>query len=259
MKKVKVVIPLYREMLPEFELKALCNTLKVLDRYDMTFVVPESLCLDGLRSQFDIDKYQVIGVTSQWLGRENGIQGYNNMMMSKDFYMLFSDVDYILICHTDAYIFRDELDYWCDQNYDYAAAPWPKPSMYNVPLIRHYMQFRNKVFRFNGSLLRQDLFNRVGNGGLSLRNVSNFILACDKYEEEIKLFCSKKHHLYSEDVFWATVPKEFNYPTLEEVFKFSFDVKPELCYKLSGNRLPFGCHGITQERIYKFWKNIIQL
>lgn len=259
MKKVKIIIPLYREALPDFELKVLRNTLKVLEMYETVFIVPESLSLDGLKTQFEIEKYQIIRLSEDWLGRKNGIAGYNKMMMSKDFYMHFIDVEYILICHTDAYIFRDELDYWCDQNYDYTAAPWPKRNVYNMPFIKQYLQLRYKLMKKNGTVLRQDLFNRVGNGGLSLRNVNSFILACDKYKEEIDFFCSKRHHLYNEDVFWAIIPTEFRYPSVRKALNFSFDVKPEYCYLLSGNKIPFGCHGITQPRIYKFWENIIKL
>lgn len=257
MKKVKIIIPLYREIVPELELKSLLNTLNVLNKYEIAFIIPESLTIETLKQQFGIDRYQIIRLSEEWIGSKNGIAGYNNMMMSKEFYELFSDVEYVLICHTDAYIFRDELDYWCSHDYDYIAAPFPKRNIYNMPFIKQYLQLKSTLFRKKKMVYRQDLFNRVCNGGLSLRKVSSFILACDKYKEEINYFGSQKHHMYNEDVFWSIIPKEFKYPDINEALKFSFDVKPELCYRLNNNQLPFGCHGITKPKIYDFWHNII--
>ena len=57
------------------------------------------------------------------------IERYNRMMLKPSFYEKFSDYEYILIHHLDAYIFGGDLESWCDAGYDYIGAPWRKPSI----------------------------------------------------------------------------------------------------------------------------------
>ena len=51
-----------------------------------------------------------------------------NLMLSPFFYESFLDFKYVLIHQLDVFIFKDELNYWCNQNYDYIGAPWFKDS-----------------------------------------------------------------------------------------------------------------------------------
>ena len=251
--KVKVVIPIYRDSLDELERKSLINNINVLKRYPVVFLLPE-----GTAAPAQTEGYDVIRICRDRLGTELGLAGYNRMMMSGDFYRLFDDCDYILICQTDAWIFRDELEAWCNKGYDYIGAPWPKRAVYNMFPINLWLKIRKLIFGRNSRPLRQDGFNRIGNGGLSLRRVESHIEACERYADRIEEFCKHRHHLYNEDFFWATVPREFRYPSVEEALGFSFDVKPALCYKLSGGKLPFGCHGWYKKRMYGFWRDFIR-
>ena len=179
------------------------------------------------------------------------------MMLSRGFYELFADTDYILVCHTDAWIFRDELEMWCDRGYDCVAAPWIRRRVYDLPLVKQYMRLRYRLAKRPGELLKQDIYGRIGNGGLTLRRVDSFIGACDRYAAETERFKSGRGHLWNEDVFWATVPAGFRYPTPEEALAFAFDTNPRYCYRLCGGRLPFGCHSWNKPRMWRFWRNII--
>ena len=253
--QVKVVVPIYAEQLDHNEHKSLCRTVAVLGRYPIVLLAPEGLDVSALEAEFPM--CDVVRVTDEWLGRKNGIDGYNRMMLSREFYEMFADCDYILICQTDAWIFRDELEQWCSRAYDYVGAPWPKRKVYDNPLIKCYLRLRKWLFGSPRRILRQEGFDRVGNGGLSLRRVAAFVAACDRYAEIIDYF--KCHHgtRYNEDWFWAIVPKEFVYPTLHEALRFSFDIKPEVCFELTRGELPFGCHGWSKPRMYGFWRPII--
>lgn len=259
MNKVKVVIPLYHNELPELELKLLRNNLQKLAMHNIALLMPEGLELDGMRGQFDVDKYEILRVSPEWLGRKNGVAGYNRMMLSAEFYSLFSDSEYILICQTDAYIDRDELLSWCDRGYDYVGAPWPMKPKYNLPIIKQYVALRKAMRRDELDILRQDLFDKIGNGGLSLRRVSKCIEVCERYRDIIERFCTSEHNLYNEDVFWAVIPDDMRYPTIKEALGFSIDMKPKFCFKLAGGKMPFGVHGLTYHRYYKFWYNRIAL
>lgn len=249
--KVKVVIPLYQERLSDDEMRALKNNMAKLASHPVAFVVPESVDVSAITGLWP--EAETIRVSDQWLGRANGIAGYNSMMLSADFYRLFTDCEYMLICHTDAWIFRDELDRWCDAGYDIVAAPWPQRARYERFPLKQLMAIRDK---FSSKLHRSMIYNRVGNGGLSLRRVSSCIAACGKYRGKIDEFLSYRgHSLYNEDVFWALIPTEFRYPDSATALAFGFDYRPQLCYKLSGGKMPMGCHGFTKRRHRKFWKN----
>lgn len=252
---VKVVIPIYRESLDTKESASLMQTVRQLSHYPTVLLKPQGLDISKITN--NLPALELVEVSDEWLGRKNGIQGYNRMMLSEQFYNLFSDSEYILICHTDAWIFRDELHQWCNKGYDCIAAPWVRRSLYNMPIIKQYMALRAYFASRDGKPTRQTLYGKVGNGGLSLRKVESFRKACADNSSMIEHFNSSQHHLYNEDVFWATVPQNFIYPTQEEALKFAFDTNPAYCYKLCNNKLPFGCHSWTKPKMYKFWKKFI--
>ncbi|MBR0393686.1 MAG: hypothetical protein IIX04_01090 [Alistipes sp.] len=255
MEKVKVVVPIYTERLEGRELLSFRHNAEVLRRYPMAIVAPEGLNVDAVVAE--APHCEVVRVTSEWLGR-NGIAGYNRMMLSREFYALFEDCGYILICQPDAWIFRDELEQWCDKGFDYVGAPWPKRKIYDLPLIKQFLWLRKKLLARPERLMRQDYFNKVGNGGLSLRRIDSFIKACDHYHHIIEEFKQNRGTLWNEDWFWGLMPKEFRYPTFEEALGFSFDVHPALCHKLAGGALPMGCHGWFKKRNLPFWQGIIE-
>ena len=253
--KVKVVIPVYTETLSGRAEKSFRQTMKVLANHPITLLAPEDLNVGWFQREYP--NMEITRVSPDWLGSK-GIAGYNRMMLSREFYEIFNDYEYILICQTDVWIFRDELEQWCDAGYDYVAAPWPKRAVYDKPLIRHWLKFRRRFFISDKRILRQQGFNKVGNGGLSLRRIEAFINVCDKQADIIERFKKKRGILYNEDWFWSIMPKDFNYPTFDQALGFSFDVRPQMCYDLSGGKLPFGCHGWYKKRNIGFWEPIIE-
>lgn len=255
--KAKVVIPLYRTDLPAEDMASLRNTFAQLSSWPVALLVPRGLDLCGLRDE--LPPFERVEVPDEWLGTKNGIQGYNSMMLDKGFYDLFADCEYILICHTDAWIFRDELDYWCRRGYDCVAAPWVRRPVYDLPVISTFAKWHRKVSERRNKMTRADLYGKVGNGGLSLRRVDAFATACTEYAAEAEHFRRESGHLFNEDVFWATVPQKFIYPSQDEALAFAFDTHPAYCYKVRGGQLPFGCHAWSKPRYRKFWDKIISL
>lgn len=252
---VKVIVPIYKPRLQKAERASLQQTVTLLGGHPIVAVHPEGM--DASELERDFPQVERMAVSDEWLGLKNGIQGYNRMMLSERFYALFADTEYILICHTDAWIFRDELLLWCQKGYDCVAAPWVLRSFYRLPLIRHYLKWKQRYALSHGKITRQVLYGRIGNGGLSLRRVDTFRQACVEYAEQIERFIEQCHHLFNEDVFWATVPQSFRYPSVEEALRFSFDTHPRYCYRLCRKQLPFGCHSWPKPRMYGFWRGII--
>ena len=250
---VKVVIPIYRNLNDE-EIASLNNTIEILGQHPFAFLLPESFKADYLLSKYP--QVEAIRVSDSWLGTQFGIAGYNKMMKHKSFYNIFVECKYILICHVDAWIFRDELKAWCNKNYDVVAAPWPMRKKYGYFPLKQILRLR-RLLTPKTRLMHQDKYNRVGNGGLSLRRVDSFIKACDTYHKEAEFFDTFTDVHYGEDMFWALIPKNFHYPNANEALKFSFDSNPWLCYQLADKQIPMGCHGFNHKDKRAFWKNII--
>ncbi len=253
MTPVKVIIPLYKEQLPLAEKAALDNNIKALSAHPIVFIKPEGTDVSGITGAYP--EACVMEVTTEWLGTKKGIAGYNEMMMSADFYGMFTETEYLLICHTDAWIFRDELKEWTNKGYDIVAAPWPTRPRYKRFPIKQLISLNSKIHP--GRISRYERCGKVGNGGLSLRRTAALLAACQTYAEEIARFNSLPDVIHNEDIFWATIPKEFNYPDEKTALKFAFDIKPRLCYSLNGKHLPMGCHGYMHKSRQKFWRQFI--
>lgn len=256
--EVTIVIPVYRPQLTADERLSIGHNVACLHRYPVVLLAPEGMPLDDVLTAFPEDRMpEVMTVGEEWLGAKNGIAGYNRMMLSAEFYDRFSQSSYLLVCQPDVWIFRDELADWCREGYDYVGAPWIRRPVYDLPVVRHYLALRRWWADRRGVRLRQHCFERVGNGGLSLRHVVRFGSACRRYAAEIEACLSHPGHLHNEDVFWALVPRGFRYPDAQRALDFAFDTNPAACLKRTGGRLPFGCHGWTKARYRTFWQRFI--
>ena len=248
---VEVVIPIYSSNLSVLEIKSLRQVCDVLNEHTLTVIKPASLDLSELLKKFPLLKEKSFDDSYF-----NGIPGYNRLMLSESFYSGFLHTKYILIYQLDAYVFRDELIYWCEKDYDYIGAPWLKKPIYNAPVISLIMKLSRDYHMRKGQKNKQELYNKIGNGGFSLRKVDSHYEATIQHREKINFFLNQKHHLYNEDVFWAT-ETSFRYPGVAEALAFAFDKYPSLCYKLNNKELPFGCHGWCKRKMKSFWKPVI--
>ena len=257
-KRVTVVVPVYTDKLSLHEIISLNRLYKVLGNYPIVFVLPESLSREKIISACPTAKFESFPDSCF-----HGIKAYNSLMMSLSFYERFLDSEYILIYQLDCYIFRDELEYWCSKGHDYIGAPWIKRAVYDLPVIKSYMKLSRFLTKLTGKPDRQELFNRVGNGGLSLRKVESHYNFIVNHPHVVERFIKARHyHLYNEDVFWSIEVNKhpgvpFSYPNHITALNFSFDKHPGYCYKLNGNRLPFGCHSWSQKKMIGFWRGII--
>lgn len=261
-----VVIPIYKEQPTENELCSLRQCLRILGSHDIRLIAPEGLDLQVYRYTFETFQLPLVVEMFQPTYFAN-ISGYNKLMLSKCFYTRFVDWEYMLIYQLDAWVFRDELDAWCEKGYDYIGAPWMK---------------------LNGKL---DEMN-CGNGGFSLRRISAFIelfehtgklwgyrgLACwYRYRGPIRRRLSiikgllgYKNHLddfvekgeVNEDLFFATLKHKkkrcFRIPLSKEAMFFSFEEAPFMLYELTSYELPFGCHAWKKWEYETFWRNFIK-
>ncbi len=257
MKEVAVIIPIYKSALSGDEILSLRQCISVLGKYPLIVIKPASLDLKALTAQYP--QLQTVSFKDDYF---RSIHGYNSLMLSREFYKAFIDYRYILIYQLDAYVFKDELKEWCEKDYDYVGAPWPVRPIYSHPLMRLCSWIKKQYCTLFKRPNSQITNWRVGNGGLSLRKVSVMLDVLEKHWNTAEKYLRHSgNHMYNEDVFFAVEPNRqcimVKYPTWKEALEFSFDKYPDYCYRLNGNRLPFGCHGWNKKRMRKFWEPII--
>jgi len=115
---VCIVIPIYKAKINGFELESLKNTVSKLGSYDIFLCCPNSLNTDtyDLYYNFQIKRFD----DSFFVG----LNGYNRLCISEDFYKTFQKYKFMLIVQLDVWVFKDDLVQWINKDYDYIGAPW---------------------------------------------------------------------------------------------------------------------------------------
>lgn len=260
-----VVVPVYRSSINEVEKISYCQCCRVFKARTICLVAPEGLDLtiykilsDSCGAETEVKRLDIAFFQS--------IQSYNRLMLDIQFYERFKDYDYMLIYQLDAWVFRDELDYWCGLGYDYIGAPW----------------FENYGTYEDGNKLWA-----VGNGGFSLRRIRYFIDLLEhngpiKDANTLGLTSSLKNRIYKflyakgyqnrvsyfrkdptlfEDVFYTVYLKDTRFkakvPSAEEAASFAFEKSPSYLFSCT-RQLPFGCHAWLKNEYETFWFKYIK-
>lgn len=233
MKKVAVLIPTQKKELNLFENVALTQVGKILGDYEIIFVLPESSNAEFVNIIKDakIERFADENFTC--------VESYSNLMLDVEFYYRFIDYEYILIYQLDAFVFKNDLDTYCNMNYDYIAAP----------LYSHLLE------EVAGDVV-------VCNGGFSLRKVASCIRILESSKNEILGKKYKTDILNAEDVFWAICGQrndiEFSVPPIDVATSFSMEANFGNCMEsLKKGRLPFGTHSWIDTN-YHLWKPVIE-
>lgn len=212
MKKCAVVIPNYKTQFSYNEEISFSQCISVLGKYDIFFVSPY-----GIENKHYSEVKGVVYYSKKFF--ENRDE-YSYFMLKKTLYEDFIEYEYILIYQLDAFVFRDELLYFCNLGYDYIGAPWPYGA------CMHTVDKSKIVY--------------VGNGGFSLRRVSKFVEWIDENEEYIKYI--QEHVTIAEDYVIAFVGKMRIAP-IEVASEFAIED-----YMNDGigwpEKEPFGAHSV---------------
>ncbi|MDB5150050.1 MAG: hypothetical protein JWQ57_4070 [Mucilaginibacter sp.] len=267
LKSVAVTIPIYKETPDQLELVSINQCFKILNKYPIILVVPESLNINFYENLFN-NKFSIERFDNKYF---DDLKAYNRLMLTSKFYKRFKQFKYILIHQPDAYVFRDELQYWCDAGYDYIGAPWFSDWNLSGP---------------------DSAFLGIGNGGFSLRNVKSHLRVLTGFSyirpaaTVIKKFIGQKiisasikkmlldltikNNTYSafndysdnEDIFWGMVVtgkfKYFKVPSMKTASQFSMEVNAEMLYHMNNDQLPFGCHAWEKYET-NFWNKFIPI
>lgn len=272
MKKVVVVIPIYKVDPSKTEQASFRQCLSVLGKYDVTLLTYKELDLsvyEIIAKEFDFVLNKVYFSKDFFMS----ISGYNRLCLNPDFYRRFLDYQYMLIYQLDAWVFKDELELWCDKGYDYIGAPW---------------------FKKDGEEYTYDFVEDVGNGGLSLRKVAfcykvlrrfkyapiqpfreilrkstsrnlRFIRACARslgVRNNLAYYLSDNDEkIKNEDGYFSLFKNSHvkcNIPSPAEAIGFAFEVHPSYLFGLNNKLLPFGCHAYRKNEYDSFWSRYIK-
>jgi len=260
---VSVVIPVYKPTLDWDEQISLNQCLMILHKHSICICTYHSLDISIYIKIFEKAnvKFSIEYFDDSYF---NSILGYNRLMLSSEFYERFLTHKYILIYQLDCFVFADDLEYWCGKGYDYIGAPWIRIGYNN-------WDWKSKVKHRFISIIRKhtskdlnwdDILNKVGNGGFSLRRVSLFYSIIKKKSNSKKLnkYINPISHFFNEDVFWSygvdTILFKMYKPNTEEALRFSFEMQLEYSFELCQHNLPFGCHAWARYGI-DFWRPFI--
>lgn len=274
-----VVIPVYKEIPNDIESYSLINNIKVLENHKISILTYKELDISYYIKLLNSEKldYQIDLFDKSFF---SDVESYSKLLLSRMFYKNFINYDFMLITQLDVYVFRDELDNWCNKEFDYIGAPW----------FEFFRDSRTKQLK------------AVGNGGFSLRKTQSYINAIDYVnkhsKKKISLFNtwnqfmlfgkSKKltfiqlikkigrkllglennlnyyfnSNIY-EDIIWSLIIPEaiktFKVAPIKDAYEFSFESDPSYLFELNNKKLPFGCHAWHKNQYEEFWSKFIQI
>lgn len=256
-KRVVIIIPTHRPNLTVNDKISLIHLRKYLNKYDTFFVIPKGIST----KEFVSSGYKVRAVDNSFFG---SIRKYSNLLLTKKFYEIFQEYDFMLIYQLDALVFSDKLEQWINSDYDYIASPW----------------FNSTIGYFSH---KKGYPSTGGNGGFALRNIQKTIKILNIVNKSatrtskniilrklwfiLAILLGKSHKIwlkapaldypFYEDGFWSLeAPKydsSYKVASFKEALKFGFEKFPRKCFVLNNKKLPFGCHA-WKRYDEEFWK-----
>jgi len=258
--QVVIIIPFYKDEIDYNSRFSLNQCFNILGTNKIIAIKPITLDISKI-----VDKYpfnEVVSFNDEYF---KSIAGYNALMLSQEFYKSFLQYEYLLIHQLDVFVFSDQLQFWCGQNYDYIGAPWLYPTSAGVTInnisiyIKSHLYRRYNVLR-DGLPNAKQFHNQVGNGGFSLRKVEKFYNLLAKHRKLADYYLNRPELEFNEDIFWSIEinrrTTEIKRPNYKEAIKFAIETEPEIAITLNNDELPFGCHG--WDKNLKFWVGILQ-
>lgn len=239
-----IVIPIYRDLVIS-ESVALEQMHKILkDKSNVFAICPDELDISKHKEIFN--EIQEIRLDKKWFVSTDT---YSQLCISKWFYEMFSEYEYMLICQLDVWLTKDDILEWCGKGYDYIGAPIVVPTA----------RWHNYRVDTNGNTI---VTPKVGNGGFSLRKISTFIELTDPNGEirtRYKITDDITSKVIYEDLWFGDVLDGFYdlyRPYYTKAFEFAIDMNPdviELSYGFKG--LPTGIHAFDKNIPY--WRRRI--
>jgi hypothetical protein len=262
-----VLVPVHKSTPNDLEIISLRQCGRCLARRRLVLLAPAGLDLSAYKTL--LPDVRVIRVREKYMSSRGA---YNRLMTSPIIYETLSAHSHILIHEPDALVLRDELDFWCEQPYDYIGAPW---------------------FEGYDKAKPDAPFLGVGNFGFSLRRTATALRILSssqrwyggaEFREDLsRVFRAREAHrlirilrgigragtlrgasaIYEDhcDNYWSLLAprlvRDVRIAPLEVALRFSWETLPSTCYKLCNGVLPFGLHAWARYD-FAFLKPLLQ-
>lgn len=267
-KQVVVVIPVYKEKMSEIDYLSFQQCLNVLRKHEIVILTYQGLSIVNYL-KVCADCHKSVKVEYFDCAYFKSVVGYNKLMLSNIFYSRFLEYEYIFIYQLDAFVFRDELEYWCNLGYDYIGAPWLRIdkkghlSLYGVGnggFSLRRVQYCVKVLRYPAWLpFLHPLF--LIRDCSTVKAALMLLFAVLGYHNCLKTYINGARMVNEDILFghftvnsWLTC----NIPEPDVAMKFSFERNPSYLFHLNNNKLPFGCHAFEKYEYTSFWEKYIK-
>ncbi len=278
--KVIIVIPIYKSQLTAEEMLSFRQCCKVLGTHPISVI-----------TYADLDCSEYYKIAAEYhvnILRENfdknyfaSVSGYNKLCLSVDFYSRFGQYEYMLIYQLDAYVFKDELVYWCSNGYDFIGAPLIEDvrgckdiiyEVFNGGFSLRKINYCIKLLQCKNPLLTPSKLWRIRcrQKKKTTRDVIVWIFMCLGYHNSVDYVINRT--FINEDLFFCLIfdkdwggeltyePQETwlkaKFPSATDAMRFAFERYPSYLHKLNNKQLPFGCHGWKKYES-NFWKEYI--
>lgn len=249
MSKPVIVIPCHKPDPTPEERVSLLQCQKILGDFPIVMLHPAGMNISEYEKIFP--RLQSLAAVPEWMG---SISAYNKLMISPFIFNALDRYTHILIHEPDAIILKNELLFWCEQNFDYIGAPWfrsDKKDDFTLKATGNFGLSLIKVSAVNDLFLRnprwytygmitRDLIRGLRGKANYLKNAFSAIGQHGKLANAAALY---KDHC---DMFWSYLVPKFHPHFLiappEKAILFAWETHPDKCQKICEGLLPFGVH-----------------
>jgi hypothetical protein len=248
---VTVLIPLRLEEPSELEQLSLTQILAVLYQHPITFMAPV-----GLDTTWYEERCRGIATVHVERFDWSGHEAFCELLMTSAFYERFEAYEYILNCHLDVFVFRDELEHWCRLGYDFIGAVVYNPMWFRPEtLVRRVTGFTQPEY--------------FGNGGFCLKKVATFRRITSRFKRYIDFYHwvrGLRKRGFLDDIFvmnhFPKLSRHFRIPpkSLAQQFGAEYVEGEEEALPFTNQEcgtMPFGVHGWIQYN-QDYWKPCIR-
>jgi len=270
MESCVIIIPVHKADPSKYELISFQQCFKILYNHSIYVIAPAQVDLSAYHKV--IPNFKVIRISSKW---QSNLLNYNKLKLSMFFCNLFGNYKYLLTYELDAFIFKDNLDYWCDKDYDYIGAPWfegygenPGEKLIGMGNSGFSLRKLSTIKKGLKAIYYPDptVFQKP-HGRWYVNNVKQwYIKVASAFAGFVNLFfkenpsIQRSKRLDEDRVIIDYMAKKvtgFKLAPVNEAATFSFEVKPEVLYAMNKQSLPMGCHAWWRYNL-EFWKPFIE-
>jgi hypothetical protein len=260
-KQCIVVMPIHSDTPTVFEQISFKQCFDIVKNNRIVAVIPRGLNLEKYKNI--VPNFEFIEINPKW---QSSIEMYNKLKLSDYFYSLFADYEYLLTYELDSFIFKDEIEYWCNKQIDYIGAPWFKghTDINATEIIgvgnsgfslRKIKEMRNAIKNIHFIEHKHFSMNKRRRLISHVKQLINSILNLVFENKTVQ----KARH-FNEDWFVSKIipyyMNDFKVASVEDAVQFSFEVNPRLLFEKNKSKLPMGCHAWEKYDIL-FWKPYI--